>query len=147
MWILRDLNKKIAIVTLISTLFFVGCSDHSKVVFPNKGYQNVKWSKEEMAKEIAIKHISKNEYSSTDIIRLKGSEPPHFHDYHNLAVTMLSGESVIHFKDHETILEKGDVLFIPKGVYHWAENIDSDGSVVFAIFSPAYNGKDMRISR
>ncbi len=126
---------------------FLGCSHHAKVVFPNKGYQDVTWSEKEKAKEIAIRHLDRNEYSSTHLIRLKGSEPPHFHDTHNLNVTVLSGESIIHFQNHEVLLKQGDVVSIPKGVYHWAENIDSEASVVFATFSPAYSGKDMHLAK
>jgi len=140
------MRKKTATVALIS-ISFMGCTNPTKMVFPNRGYQNVQWSKSEKERDIAIKHLYKNEYSSSHIIRLKGQEPPHYHDRHNLTVSMISGETILHFKDHEVLLYEGDVVTIPKGVYHWAENVDSEASVVFATFSPAFSGKDNRLAR
>lgn len=124
----------------------LGCTHSPKVVFPDKGYQDVAWSVEEQAKPIAIRHLSRNALSSAHLIRLKGSEPPHYHDHHNLTVTLLEGRGILHFQHHEVVLEEGDVVTIPKGVYHWAENIDGEASVVFSTFSPAYQGKDMRLA-
>lgn len=68
---------------------FLGCNQQPKAVFPDTVYQNVVWSDEEKAKPIAIHHLSRNELSSSHLIRLKGSEPPHYHDHHNLTVTVL----------------------------------------------------------
>jgi len=131
---------------LLSALIFTACSHDSKVVFPNKGYQNVIWNNSEKQKRIAVRHLARTEYSSSHLLRIKGAEIPHFHDYHDLTVTIVSGKSILHFKDHEVLLEKGDVISIPKGTYHWAENLDSEASVVFATFSPPYRGKDKRVS-
>jgi mannose-6-phosphate isomerase-like protein (cupin superfamily) len=131
---------------LLASFLFVGCTTHhSKVVLENKGYQNVQWTEEEKQKEIAIRHMSRTEYSSTHLLRVRGAEKPHVHDHHDLTVTVISGKSIIHFKDHEVVLEKGDVVHIPRGTYHWAENIDPEASVAFAVFSPAYKGKDKRL--
>ncbi len=134
-------------VTILLTLaIFTGCSHSPKVVFPNKGYQDVEWSKKEKEENIAIRHLSRNEYSSSHLIRIQGEELPHYHDGHNLTVYILSGKSIVHFKDHEVTLYEGDVITIPKGIYHWAENIDGEASVVFATFSPAFKGKDKRLA-
>ena len=142
----EKMRKKIATIALISATF-IGCTHSPKIVFPDKGYQDIEWSKSEKERDIAIRHLSKNEYSSSHLIRLKGQEPPHYHDNHNLMVSMISGESILHFKDHEVVLYEGDVITIPKGVYHWAENIDSEASVVFATFSPAFRGVDRRLAK
>ena len=130
---------------ILGSFIFLGCSDESKVVLPTKEYKNIEWSSADKAKNIALKHLSRNEYSSSHLIRIKESEKPHYHDTHNLTVTVLEGDSIIHFKEHKVLLHKGDVVYIPKGTYHWAENIDSEASVVFATFSPAFNGKDKRL--
>ena len=139
------MRKKIG--TLLLLLMFIGCSDSPKVVFPDKGYENVEWSKVEKEKNIAIRHLFRNEYSSGHLIRIRGEELPHYHDRHNLTVSILSGKSIIHFKEHDVALSEGDVINIPKGVYHWAENIGSEASIVFATFSPAFKGKDKRLAQ
>ena len=140
------MKNKITNIILIA-IVFTGCTDSPKVVFPNKEYKDFVWNEVNKQKNIAIHNLDSNNYSSTHLIHLKGSEQPHFHDKHNLTVTIISGESIIHFKDHEVILQKGDIVHIPKGTYHWAENIDSEASVVFANFAPAYRGKDMRLAK
>jgi len=135
------------IIPIISiALLLIGCDERPKVVLPNIQYKNIEWSSSEKSKNIALKHLSRNEQSSTHLIRIKGSEKPHYHDTHNLTVTILEGDSIIHFKDQNISLHQGDVVYIPKGTYHWAENIDSEASVVFAVFSPAYKGKDNRLA-
>lgn len=126
-------------------LFFLGCTESPKVVFENKGYQNVVWSDAEKQQNIAIKHLARSKYSSSHLLRIKGAELPHYHDEHDLTVTIVSGKSVLHFKNHEVVLKAGDVVNIAKGTYHWAENVDSEASVVFATFSPPYKGKDKRL--
>ena len=62
-----------------------------KVIFPDKVYRNIKWSDEELNKDIAIRHLYASEYSSASLIRLKGDEVPHYYDYHDLTVTAISG--------------------------------------------------------
>lgn len=136
------------IVPIVSiALLFIGCSHKPKVVFPDKGYENIEWSASDKSKNIAVHHLSQGSYSSTHLIRIKGSEKPHYHDTHDLTVTIIEGESIIHFRDHEVVLYQGDVIHIPKGTYHWAENIDSKASVVFALFSPSFKGKDKRLAK
>ena len=139
------MKRKIVISLLILTIF-IGCNESNKVVFPNQEYEDVEWSKLEKERNIAIKHLFANEYSSSHLIRLRGAEVPHYHDRHNLIVSIISGKSILHFKEHNVLLSKGDVITIPKGVYHWAENVSGEASVVFATFAPAFKGKDKRLA-
>lgn len=102
------------------------------------------WGAEEQARDIAVRPLQRSEFASTHLIRLRGSEQPHFHDRHDLAITLLSGASVLHFADRDIALRAGDTAFIPRGSYHWAENTGTDASVVFAVFAPPFDGKDRR---
>ena len=113
-------------LVILASLLLLGCSNSPKIVFKDKGYQNVVWTAEEKKKDIAVRHLARSDYSSSHLLRVKGAEKPHYHDEHDLSVTVISGKSIIHFKDHEVLLEQGDVVSISKGTYHWAENIDSD---------------------
>ena len=135
---------KLTPFTLLLTLL---CATilHAKVVFPNKIYRDTIWTAKEQTQPIAIHHLKRTENSSTHLIRLSKSEAPHYHDRHDLQVVILEGTSIIHFKDQQITLEKGDVIFIPKGTFHWAENTSPKASIVFATFSPAFDGKDRRV--
>jgi len=134
-------------MTIVFSTLFMGCNHSARVVFPHKGYENVQWSNTEKEKNIAIKHLFRNEYSSNHLIRLKNQELPHYHDKHNLTIMIISGETILHFSDREVRLKQGDVVTIPKGTYHWVENIDSEASVAFATFSPPFKGKDRRLAK
>jgi len=127
-------------------LFLVACQPREpvKLIYPDKIYQHTEWTEDEIKKDISIRHLHRSSDSSTYLIRLKGKEFPHFHDYHDLTVAVISGTSVIHLEDHEVSLLPGDVVHIPKGTFHWAENTDPVASIVFAVFSPAFDGKDRR---
>lgn len=59
-------------------------------------------------------------------------------------MTVLSGEGVIHFKDRQVSTRLGDVIHIPSGTFHWAAKVGSAEHVVFAEFSPPFDGKDRR---
>jgi len=134
------------ILSFLGVLFLVACQSNNpvKLVYPDKIYQETEWTEDELKQDIALHHLHRSKAASTHLVRLKGNEVPHYHDRHDLNVTVLSGKSTIHFKDHQVLLEPGDVIFIPKGTYHWAENRDSVASVVFVVFSPGFDGKDKR---
>lgn len=53
---------------------------------------------------------------------------------------LLSGSGVLHIGDRVVSVKPGDVMEIPRKVVHWAENKDPEASVVYALFSPPYDG-------
>ena len=126
----------------------------SKLVEADKSFEllntsivaGVKWTADELQRDIAIKHLSRNTHTSHHLVRLKGNEKPHFHDKHDLLVHVLSGSSKIHFKSRTVNLNPGDIINIPQGVYHWAENTGTEASLVLVSFSPPFDGKDRRMA-
>jgi len=136
--------KIVSCFLVIQLLAACQASEHAKLVFPDKTYQDVTWSQDELGKELSVRNLHRGADASTHLIRLQGKEFPHYHDHHDLNVTVLSGKSIIHFHDHAVSLAPGDVIFIPGGTFHWAENVDPEASVVFAVFSPAFDGQDRR---
>lgn len=145
----------IRFTSLWMLILLTGCIDtfgrsplittHPKVVLPTVIQESISWTPAQKSRDIAIQHTYRDEYVSTHYIRLKGQEPPHYHDRHNLSITVLSGESTIHFADREVNLSPGDVALVPKGTFHWAQNHSDEGSVVFVTFTPPFDGKDRRV--
>ncbi len=134
-------------VFLIGVLFLLSACNSvigSKVVFPDKTYDNLQWNDKEKQKDIAVRSLHKTLESSTHLMLIKGKEFPHYHDKHDLYGTVLSGRVKINFKDRSVLLKKVDTLYIPKGTYHWAENSNNLASEIFVVFSPSFNGKDRR---
>ncbi len=114
------------------------------IVFPEQIHHNVQWTPEEQLENIAARTLARTQYSSVHLVRLMGKEKPHYHDRHDLYVSLLSGSSKIHFKDTTVEMFAGDVVFIPSGTYHWAENTGESASIISTHFTPAFDGKDKR---
>ncbi len=134
------------LIVTVALFFFVGCqTEPTKLILAGQEIDSVSWSEEEMAKDFAIRPVFKDDDSSSVLMRMQASEPPHYHDRHGLAVTVVSGRAAINFSDKRVELKSGDIVVIPKGTYHWAEPLDDKPSVVFVVFSPPFDGKDRRV--
>lgn len=134
--------KKIVSVLLIS-LTAAGCASKRgpEVITPN-GLLTGSWTPQERSLNISGKKSHGTAEASYHFIRIRGAENPHIHRNHDLHVVLLSGEAKVHFKDREFEMKPGDIVEIPRGTYHWAENLSKQGSEVYAIFTPPYDGKD-----
>ncbi len=100
------------------------------------------WTAAELAKPIAVRRLQATQHTSINIIRLDGAEQPHIHRDHDLIVIVLHGTARLHLGNHVMEVRSGDIMEIPRGVVHWAENTGSEASEVYAIFSPPYDGLD-----
>ena len=136
-------------MAVVATLSLTAChpGNPAKLVFPDTIQQQPDWAEAELEKPIVIHRLYSDADASAFIVRLKGSEAPHYHDHHDLIVSIQSGNGSIHFRDHAVSLTPGDVVVIPKGTYHWAENTGPGVMIVFALFSPEFVGKDKRLAR
>lgn len=100
------------------------------------------WTADEREKAIAVRRLRETAEVSVSLIRLAGAEQPHMHKDHDLVVVMLSGTARLHLGNRTVEVRPGDVMEIPRGVVHWAENTGPEASEVYAIFSPPYDGRD-----
>jgi mannose-6-phosphate isomerase-like protein (cupin superfamily) len=100
------------------------------------------WTEAELAKPIAVRRLRATTETSISLIRLAGAEQPHIHKDHDLVVVLLAGQARVHLGDHVVEVHPGDVMEIPRGTVHWAENTGASASEVYAVFSPPYDGRD-----
>jgi len=115
-----------------------------KIVTPDGPLPPVTWSDEELAKDVALKTVRQTEGASYHVVRLLRAERPHAHDRSDLSVFVLSGAVNMHIAGRIVPLAAGDVVEVPKGVPHWAENASSGASMAYVVFVPAFDGKDRR---
>jgi mannose-6-phosphate isomerase-like protein (cupin superfamily) len=94
--------------------------------------------------QVAVMHLRRSAVSSQHFIMLRGAEEPHVHDRSDLTVFVLRGAVVMHFEDRTVKVGPGDVVDIPMGAFHWAENVADEPSLAYAVYSPAFDGKDRR---
>lgn len=97
------------------------------------------------SENIKVTPLFKNQDSSHFIIQIRDREKPHIHETHDLTVIVKRGQGVLYLGKDKLPMRRGDIAFIPKGVPHYFVNEDSKPSIAYAIFTPFYDGKDMRL--
>jgi quercetin dioxygenase-like cupin family protein len=60
---------------------------------------------------------------------------PHSHPHEQL-VYIVQGRVRFTVGDESAVVEAGDMLVVPSGVEHWAENLGSEEAIDLSIFSP-----------
>jgi quercetin dioxygenase-like cupin family protein len=116
--------------------------DRGRVVSAQQDLLDPAWTPEELAKPIAVRRLRATPAMSVSVIRLAGAEQPHIHQEHDLVVVLLTGEARLHLGGRVVAVHSGDVMEIPRGTVHWAENAGPGASEVYAVFSPPYDGLD-----
>lgn len=135
-------SRCVAVIAFLTVLTACGEPPRGRVVTADGPAEPVVWSAEEQAKPIAVRKLRATPGTSQSLIRLHGAEKPHIHQNHDLVVVMLSGGGVLHLGERSVPVHPGDVMEIPRGTVHWAENTDPVASEVYVVFSPPYDGLD-----
>jgi mannose-6-phosphate isomerase-like protein (cupin superfamily) len=142
------MKKIVYSVCLLNLLVFLSsCAATSrqvKIVSPEVTFESIKWTPEELAKDFSIRTLRTTGKASYHIIRLRGMEKMHVHDTHDATIFVLSGKADFFLKDRTVTLNPGDVVEIPHGVVHQAINRDPVATEAYAVFTPSYDGTDMR---
>jgi len=119
--------------------------NNGKVITPTHILREIEWTPEELVQDVAHRILNKTQEASFHLIRLKGAEEPHIHETHDLTVFVVSGYGYVHFKDRSEKIKVGDVIYIPRGVIHWGENLSPNGTEVYVVFTPPFDGTDVKV--
>ena len=130
---------------MFTIIAVVSLSSHQSAAKSNQTKPNLQWTPDELSRDVAVKNLGATPEASFHFVRLKGAEKPHFHDRHDLTVFIFSGLSRVHFKDRTVIMGPGHLIEIPRGAWHWAENLGQEPTQAYAIFIPPFDGKDRRL--
>ena len=129
----------------LSTLLLAWGKDKGwigRLIQPGEMTQSVQWVEAETKSDIAIRKLRETPDASFQIVRLNTAEKPHVHEHHDLTVFVLRGRALMHLDNKAIPVRAGDVIDIPRGVPHWVENKSASPSEVYAVFTPAFDGKD-----
>ena len=134
-------------------IFFIGCACPKGKIYSTTdiGLFSEEWKKiireNPIGKDenIKVTPLFKNQDSSHFIIQIRDREKPHIHETHDLTVIVKKGSGVLHLGNDEFPMRRDDIAFIPRGVFHYFVNTSSEPSVAYAIFTPFYDGKDMKL--
>jgi quercetin dioxygenase-like cupin family protein len=142
--------RTLALIPFLALLASCGCDRAAPapraaapIYTPSGPILEPTWTAEELAKPVAPRRLHGDEHATTFLIHLGTAEKPHTHDQHDITVVLVRGAVRMHLGDRVETMGPGDVVEIPRGVVHWAESMSKDGSVAYAVFSPAYDGSDM----
>ena len=143
------------LILYVVLLFLAGCATTTTaggptwVTFPDgEGGQGItleEWLKKhpfEAGQEIANHELSRGESSSSHLVVVRKEEKLHVHKNHELVAILLKGEGTLTLGRRELHWKPGGVLSIPRGIPHAFVNQSSGPAVAYAVFVPAFDGKD-----
>ena len=81
--------------------------------------------------------------ASHHVVQIRDRETPHVHKTHDATVVMLKGQGYLMIEQLRIDLMAGDVVYIPRGAAHYFTNTAREPTVAFAIYTPAFDGKDI----
>jgi mannose-6-phosphate isomerase-like protein (cupin superfamily) len=89
-----------------------------------------------------ITELGRDASSSHHLVLLRDREPVHRHDTHDLLVVVLDGQGSMLIGNEERPIGPHSVLYIPRGTPHSMRNTSARPSAAYAMFVPAFDGKD-----
>lgn len=130
-----------------------GCAAPQKYVFyqytqlegiKSKTSDRFKWENAvQPGEDISKALILEMENSSAHFIQILGSEKKHSHDFHDLTVLIQSGRGRMYIGTSSVSVGAGAVIFIPIGLEHYFVNGGPEPASAIAVYSPAFDGKDI----
>lgn len=91
---------------------------------------------------IHVQKIAGDSLSSTFIIWIKKNVKSHFHQAHSEVVMVMGGKGTMQLGKETVNLEKGVLVFIPKGAIHSVTTTSRKPLKVLSIQSPHFDGSD-----
>ena len=86
--------------------------------------------------------LARDASTSQHLVAIRTQEIPHRHDRHDLLVVMLRGHGRMRIGADEQPVGEGSILYVPRGSVHAFHNDAAEPAVAFAVYVPAFDGKD-----
>lgn len=86
--------------------------------------------------------LARDAGTSQHLVAIRTQEVPHRHDRHDLLVVMLRGHGRMRIGADEQPVGEGSILYVPRGSVHAFRNEAAEPAVAFAVYVPAFDGKD-----
>ena len=93
-------------------------------------------------KDFQVSEIGRDSHSSHHAVWIVDREIPHRHDRHDLFVVMLRGHGAMRLGDEERPVGEGSILYVPRGTPHAFRNASGAPALAYAIYAPAFDGRD-----
>jgi mannose-6-phosphate isomerase-like protein (cupin superfamily) len=93
-------------------------------------------------KDVQVFDLGRTAWVSHHVAVVRTAESPHYHRFHDLTVTVLSGEGALDLEGRKIPMKAGDVAHVNRGIRHYFRNGGKSPAVAFVVFSPPYDGRD-----
>jgi mannose-6-phosphate isomerase-like protein (cupin superfamily) len=124
-----------AMILLVTPLAFAEVSQERSQYINADGFTYVQWAQPTGNEPVTKRKIHDYGDSEHYWIRLYGAEQPHVNMKEDLAVFVIDGEAVLHYDRMSIVLRPGDILDIPAGKLHWAENKGPKPAEIYTIYT------------
>ena len=91
---------------------------------------------------IKVANLGGSDSASQHVVQIRDREVLHVHKLHDATVTMMRGHGYLFLADKRVNLKAGDIVHVQRGVPHQYVNTASDLTVLLAVYSPPFDGKD-----
>ena len=86
--------------------------------------------------------MGRDAHASHHVVAIRRREQPHSHERHDLLVVLLRGYGSMLLGDEERPLGVGSILYVPRGTPHAFRNASAQPAVAYAVYVPAFDGRD-----
>jgi mannose-6-phosphate isomerase-like protein (cupin superfamily) len=91
---------------------------------------------------IKVANLGRSASASQHVVQIRDREVLHVHKIHDATVTMMRGQGYLFLADKRVNLKAGDIVHVQRGVPHQYVNTGSEPTVLLAVYSPPFDGKD-----
>jgi quercetin dioxygenase-like cupin family protein len=92
---------------------------------------------------IKVANLGRSASASQHVVQIRDREVLHVHKLHDATVTMMRGQGYLVLDNKRVNLKAGDIVHVQRGVAHQYVNTSSDPTVLLAVYSPPFDGKDI----
>jgi mannose-6-phosphate isomerase-like protein (cupin superfamily) len=96
----------------------------------------------EPGKDFQVVELGRDAHSSHHAVWIVDREVPHRHDTHDLLVVMLRGFGSMRLGAETRPVGPSSILYVPRGTPHAFANASGEPALAYAVYTPAFDGKD-----
>jgi mannose-6-phosphate isomerase-like protein (cupin superfamily) len=93
-------------------------------------------------KDFVVHEVARDAHSSHHVVWIVDEEQPHRHDQHDLFVVIVRGYGTMRLGTDVRPVGEGSILYVPRGTPHAFANESGEPALAYAVYSPAFDGKD-----
>jgi mannose-6-phosphate isomerase-like protein (cupin superfamily) len=92
--------------------------------------------------DFRVTEVARDANTSHHVVWIRDRETPHRHDRHDLFVVILRGHGGMRLGADERPVGEGSILYVPRGTVHAFRNATAEPALAYAVYAPAFDGKD-----